>query len=101
MPTTMQVILGKHLDRESIDPRQIGKTNLGTLTTGPRGILSWLGTLLGVRYQDSSHERIIAYQRALAETKDGFFAALRQFMGFIWHVDEFSIRGQLFLEWFP
>ena len=29
------------------------------------------------------------------------YAALRQFMGFIWHVDEFSIRGQLLLEWFP
>lgn len=75
MPTSIQVILGKHLDGESVDLRQIGKTYIGTLTTGPRGFLSWFGTQLGVISQESTHERIIAYQRALTETKDGFFAA--------------------------
>jgi hypothetical protein len=70
----MQAIIGKHLDGESYDPREAGKATLGKLTAGPSGFLNWLGVHVGVSNSASSHDRIIAWQKALAETKTGFFA---------------------------
>ena len=70
----MQAIIGKNLDGECYDPRDAGKATLGKLTTGPSGFLNWLGVHVGVCNLASSHERIIAWQKALAETKTGFFA---------------------------
>jgi ATP-dependent helicase/nuclease subunit B len=61
----MHLRLGKYLDSGSHDPRQKDAATIGTLTTGPRGFLSWFAPLMGVVEVHDEASRVAGYQDAL------------------------------------